>query len=118
MKKFILIVAILMVILSCEKREDKQVKYIATDATSAYTISYRNAAGEIITRNIAAQSKTDRWIQTFTAEQGQIVYLSGIYKDIESGLKLMILVDGKVYKQGSSSGDTVNYLTVSGVVPY
>jgi len=114
----ILTVLGLFICSACGKREEKNLKYIATDATSAYKISYRNQAGELITETIFANSKEDEWIYSYIATQGDIVYVSGSYKDITSSLKIMILVDGTVYKQGSSIGDTINYVTVSGVVPY
>ena len=65
-----------------------------------------------------ASSMQDQWSYSFIADQGDIVFVSGNYKDINSGLNIRILVDGKVYKQGSSIGDTVKFVTVSGVVPY
>lgn len=113
----ILVVAAILQI-SCEVREDKNVKYIATEATSEFSLAYRNEAGELITVNVEANSATDRWEYSFIAEQGEIVYASGNYKDISSALKIMILIDGKVFKQASSRSDTVRYVTVSGVIPY
>lgn len=119
MKKSIFLIAILALLFaSCEKRENKQVKYVATDANSAFTIQYRDAGGDLQNETVAAESAQDKWQKSFVAEQGEIVYLSGKYTDPESSLKLIIYVDGKVYKQGSSVGDTVKYLTVSGTVPY
>ena len=118
MKKIIIIFLSIILFAACEKRSDKMVKYIATDATADYSITYRNATGELISENIPAQSKEDQWNHSFAAEEGQIVYLSGIYQDITSSLKLMITIDGKIYKQTASTGDTVSYLVVSGTVPY
>ncbi|MFP4470493.1 MAG: hypothetical protein ACOCX8_00015 [Bacteroidota bacterium] len=118
MKKIIILFISVLFLTSCEKPTDKMVKYIATDATAEYSITYRNAYGEIISENIAAQSREDQWTHSFAAEEGQILYLSGIYGDITSSLKLMIMIDGKIYKQAQSIGDTVRYLVVSGTVPY
>ena len=120
MKSKLIILAILSIFIfsSCEKREDKKVEYRATNAISDYQISYRMPSGELKTETIEATSQQDEWAYSFVAEQGEIVYVSGNYKDINSGLNIRILVDGKVYKQGSSIGDTIRYVTVSGVVPY
>jgi hypothetical protein len=120
MKSKLIIIAILgiFVFSSCEKREEKSVKYIATNAISDYNISYRLPSGELKTETISASSMQDQWTYSFIAEQGDIVYVSGNYKDINSGLNIRILIDNKVYKQGSSIGDTVRFVTVSGVVPY
>ncbi len=118
MKKIIIIFISIILFAACEKRTDKMVKYIATDATADYSLTYRNAAGELISENITAESKEDQWTHSFAAEEGQIVYLSGIYQDITSSLKLMVMIDGKIYKQAASIGDTVSYLVVSCTVPY
>ncbi len=119
MKNIIIFFIISIFALSaCEKREDKMVKYVATDATSDYTINYRDESGTLQSKTISAKSAQDKWNYSFMLEQGEIVYLSGKYKDITSALKLIIYVDGKVYKQSNSVGDTLKYLTVSGVVPY
>jgi uncharacterized lipoprotein YehR (DUF1307 family) len=115
---FIVLIIALVALSACEKREDKMVKYQATGATSDFTISYRDMEGVLQSQTINAQSTQDKWDYSFMSEQGQIVYLSGKYADIQSSLTLIIYVDGKVYKQGSSIGDTLKYLTVSGVVPY
>jgi hypothetical protein len=106
-----------MMLFSCEKQEDKKVEYIATNAVSDFHLSYLMPSGELKSETITAGSMQDKWNYSFVAQQGDIVYISGKYKDINSGLKLIILIDGKVYKQAYTEGDTVNFVTVSGVVP-
>ncbi len=114
----IVFILALVALTACEKREDKMVKYMATGATADFILSYRDKEGTLQNQTVNAQSSQDSWDYSFMSEQGQIVYLSGKYEDIQSSLTLIIYVDGKVYKQGSSIGDTLKYLTVSGVVPY
>ncbi len=114
----LMIAAFALFFSSCEKHGDVSVKYIATEAIDDYEITWRNEKGELKTEIVAAQSVQDRWEYNFTAREGEIVYISGKYKNINSSLRLMIVVDGKVYKQGFSAGDTLKYLTVSGVLPY
>ena len=114
---FILSVVSLLMLFSCEKQEDVAVKYIATNAVSEFHLSYRLPSGELKAETITASSMQDKWSYSFTAQQDDIVYLSGNYKDINSGLKLLILMDGKVYKQASTVGDTINFVIVSGTVP-
>jgi enterochelin esterase-like enzyme len=119
MKNTLLIIIIgLITFTACEKREDKMIKYVATDAVSNYSLKYRDANGILQTVSVEAESAQDTWSISQVVEQGDIVYLSGKYQDVNSALKLIIYVDGKIYKQSNSIGDTLKYLTVSGVVPY
>ncbi len=114
---FFISAVVIMMLFSCEKQEDKKVEYIATNAVSDFHLSYLMPSGELKSETITAGSMQDKWNYSFVAQQGDIVYISGKYKDINSGLKLIILIDGKVYKQAYTEGDTVNFVTVSGVVP-
>ena len=94
------------------------VKYVATDAVSNFTLNFRDAAGILQSEKVQAESALDKWNYSFVVEQGEIVYLSGKYEDVNSSLKLIVYIDGKIYKQSSSIGDTLKYLIVSGVIPY
>lgn len=119
MKNSIVILAILSTFLiSCNKTAPVPITYQASDAISAFTVKYIDADGNLQTTQVNPQSAQDVWQFSFTGEQGDIIYLSGKYTDSYSALKLMIKIDGKVYKQASNEGDTLHYLTVSGVVPF
>jgi len=118
MKKIIYILPLIMILFSCEKSSEKQVSYIITKSVSGFDVNYRNADGTLIQDHIISESAQDRWQYSYTAEQGDIVFVSAIYKDITSAITVQILIDGKVYKQGSSSQDTVRFVTVSGTVPF
>jgi len=118
MKRIVIIILGLLSLASCEKQKEVVVKYLTADASSSYTVTYRNGDGELKTEEMEAVSAQDEWSFSFQAEEGDIVYLSAIYKDITSGIKVAILVDGKVYKQASSLYDTISYVIVSGTVPF
>ena len=119
MKKLILIsIGIIFFASACQQENQVKVKYIVTDAVSAYNLQYLDAQGELINDAVYPESAQDQWHFEYMADEGDIVYVSGNYKDINSALKIMILLDGKVYKQASNEGDTLKYLTVSGTVPY
>jgi hypothetical protein len=118
MKRITPIILILFSLFSCEKSSDVTVKYLATDAISPYTVTYRVASGDLVTEEVAAASAQDEWSYSFIASEGEIVYLSANYKEITSGIKVMILIDGKIYKQASSQYDTIKYIIVSGTIPY
>ena len=118
MKKVILVILVVFTLNACEKRADIPVRYLATDAVSDFTVTYRNSSGSLITEEVNVASTEDEWNFYFKAKKGDIVYLSAIYKDITSGIKLAILVDGKIYKQASSQYDTIKYVIVSGTIPY
>lgn len=119
MKIYILFLLLIpLVLTNCNKTSQKKVTYLATEAVSAYNLQYLNDQNELITTSVEPQSALDTWKYEFLSDEGEIVYINGSYKDINSALKIQLLVDGKVYKQGATQGDTLRYLVVSGVVPY
>jgi len=118
MKRIIYFLPLLLLVFSCEKSQEKQISYIISQSVSGFDVNYRVADGTLVKEHIETASAQDKWQYSFTADQGDIVFVSAIYKDISSAINVQILIDGKVYKQGSSSQDTVKYVTVSGTVPY
>ncbi len=118
MKKILYIIPLIFILFSCQKSKEKQVSYIITKSISGFDVNYRVADGSLVKQSIETASAQDRWQYLFTAEEGDIVFVSAIYTDISSAINVQILIDGKVYKQGSSSQDTVRYVTVSGTVPF
>jgi hypothetical protein len=117
-KKIIFLLLTGMVFYSCTKNQQVKVTYETTGAISAYNLYYQEGDGTLKQTTVEPQSAQDKWTYSFTGEQGDIVYVSGNYKDPNSALKMLIKVDGKIYKQGSNEGDTIRFLTVSGVVPF
>lgn len=113
---FLLSVGLFMT--SCEQSADTKITYVATDAISAYNLQFMTDQGGLQSETINPESAQDQWKYEYLAEEGDIVYVSGNYNDLQSALKIMILINGKVYKQASNEGDTLKYLTVSGTVPY
>ena len=75
-KHILIIILGIYILTSCEKREEKSVKYIATNAISDYTLSYRLPSGELAKETVSASSLQDQWTYSFMAEQGDIVYVS------------------------------------------
>jgi len=118
MKKLISFTLILIVLAACHKPYQKKVTYIATGAVSAYNLQYLDDQNELVNTEVIPQSAQDIWKYEFMSDQGEIVYINGDYKDINSALKIQLLIDGKVYKQAETTGDTIKVLVVSGVVPY
>jgi len=119
MKRSIALITLIVLILtSCTKNTEVEVTYEATGAISEYILYYRDAGGVVQNEVVKPESAQDIWKINFTGEQGDIVYLSGKYSDPNSALKLMIKVDGKVYKQASNEGETLKFLTVSGTIPF
>jgi len=120
MKPLLIPITLILILIftSCQDYNDVTVTYRASKASSPYSLTYVNETGNLIKQEVPSASEEDQWEYHFEARQGDIVYLSGKYGDISSGLSLMILIDGKTYKQASSQHDTVKYLIVSGTVPY
>ena len=107
-----------MATVACEQNNSVKVVYYITDSDSGFEVNYNNENGELINENIVTQSESDVWTYEFIGEKGDIVFVSAIYYDSESKLKVQIRMDGKVYKEGYSKHDTTGYLVVSGTVPY
>ena len=118
MKRLLYIIPILFVLVSCQKDREKKVTYLVTKAISGFDVNYRTADGNLLSEHIETSSAQDEWRYGFTAEEGDIVFVSAIYDDMASSITVQILIDGKVYKQGSSVQDTIKYVTVSGTVPF
>jgi len=119
MKKLILFVLVITAFLvSCQKEELKQVVYRITNSASGFSVSYLASDGSLQTENITTGSAADTWTYSYEAEKGAIVFVSASYKDINSAVKVQVLIEGKIYKEGSSIADTTNFVTVSGTIPY
>jgi hypothetical protein len=112
--------AIVMVIglLSCEKQKEYNVQYRISEAISGFDVNYRDGEGILQQESIDTQSGEDTWRFNFEALEGDILFVSARYKDPESAIRVEVLLDGKVFKQGSSTNDTTKYVTVSGTVPF
>ena len=118
MKKFILISFVTLMWLGCERENDRiPVTYLASNAYSETEITYRNGDGQLVTEWMPFESVEDRWAIDMDLKPGDIVYISARYQDSLSSVKLRILIDGKVYKEGSSINEPGKYLVVSGTVP-
>ena len=104
--------------LSCSKSDDHTVNYRISGSTSVFFLRYLDEKGEIVSDTLAAVSPEDSWSYAFSAGEGDLIFVSANYKDINSALRVQVLIDGKVYKQAYSKYDTVSILTVSGTVPF
>lgn len=118
MRRVVYIIPLLFLMLACNKAEEKKVTYLISRSVSGFDVNYRNADGLVVKEKVISESAEDQWSYNFIAEEGDIVFVSAIYKDISSAINVQVIIDGKVYKQGSSKQDTVNYVTVSGTVPF
>ncbi len=118
MKKIFLLMGVLYLFSSCSDTSQVSVTYTASGSVSAYDLEYIDQSGELISIKVNPESAQDSWSVSYFADKGDIVYLSGYYKNVNSSLDLMILLDGKTHKQATSVGDTLSYLTLSGTIPY
>lgn len=119
MKKLIYISIVLLLFVSCTKDNEKvKVMYRVSNAYAETDVSYMDVDGQLIKENLVFDSGEDIWTYSMEQLHGEIIYLSAVYQDSASSVNLEILVDGKVYKQGSSNNEPQKYLTVSGTIPY
>jgi hypothetical protein len=118
--KTILITTILLstLLLSCEKTEKLNVTYMISEVDSGFEVNYRDESGNMINQSVDTESMMDVWTFVFKAEPGHLVFVSARYHDIHSSILVRILIDGKVYKQSATKGDTLSFVTVSGTVPF
>ena len=119
MKKYFLLILVILLISACEKfDEEKQVSYLISDCESGFNVTYSDENGTLIKKDVITSSAEDKWTYSFESKKGEIIYISAIYKDINSEINVQILVDDKLFKQASSKYDTLNFVTVSGTIPY
>lgn len=119
MKKTVILSLFLLLLFSCEKEDESvQVIYKVSNAYSSTTINYRDVSGSIITESVNFASGQDIWQYNFETVRGEIIYLSAQYADSSSSVNLQILIDGKVFKEGSSNNEPEKFVTVSGSIPY
>ena len=114
----IVIILLFIMLSSCEKEQKKDVVYQVSNNTTGFLVHYRNSGGTLIKTDIDVESKEDMWQYKFEADQGDIVFVSALYNNPADAIKIQVLINGKVYKQGSSIYDTLNFVTVSGTVPF
>lgn len=117
-KAFYISIILLLSLTGCEKDSKHPVMYRITESDSGYDVNYRDGDGVLQSEEVITQSAEDVWSYSFEALEGDIVFVSAIYKDLNSAIKVQVFIDGKIYKEGSSVGDTTSYVVVSGTVPY
>jgi hypothetical protein len=119
MKKFIYIFVLVFLVMACDKDEQSvHVTYRLSNSISDTDLFYRNIDGQIVKETVLIEGEEDVWTKPLEMNNGDIVYLSAIYYDSISSVKIQILVDGKVYKEASSNMVSEKYVTISGTVPY
>lgn len=115
----ILLFFVILFVAACEPNDDEhRVTYRISDNESGFSVSYRDEQGDIQRKSVDVSSAEDIWTYAFTGTEGDIVYVSANYKDPETGINVEILLNGKVFLQESSLYDTLNFVTVSGSIPY
>lgn len=119
MKRLLNLAISLMILSGCEiDRESVPVVYKVSGAVSAVSIEFRDQDGNLQHDSLFFTSTADIWQTSVENRRGEIVYLSGSYADTTGSVKLMILLDGKIYKQASSMYEPGKVIVVSGSIPY
>lgn len=118
MKKLVFFTVVLLLMPGCAKYTRKRITYRASRTLFPVTLTYRDNNGILVADTFQPVGEQDIWLKNVMMNEGDIVYLAGKYNNIENSVLLEVLIDGKIYKQNSSKGDTVNYVIVSGTIPY
>jgi hypothetical protein len=119
MKRILAFVFFLFLFSACEVEKEKiTVSYRVSNAYADTEVSYRNSDAQIITELVSFQSAEDVWAYDMELRKGDIVYLAARYEDSASSVRLQILMDGKVFKEGSNNNEPGKYLILSGSIPF
>ena len=113
----LLLVIFASTLTSCQKQNTVSVKYLISKASSTYDLQYRDQNGSLPDIEVNPNSGEDTWEYDFISDEGEVVYISTKYYDVNSSINIQILIDGKVFKQTEEIGDPLKYIVVSGVVP-
>ncbi|HNS17855.1 MAG TPA: hypothetical protein PKI34_08545 [Bacteroidales bacterium] len=119
--RHLLVLSILAIIplISCNKAiQEVTITYSITDSDSGFDVRYRNDEGNVVFEKVSTDSESDVWKYTFEADPGEILFISANYYDVNSKIKVRIMLDGKIFREASSRYDTSNFVVVSGTVPY
>jgi len=130
MKKIYLLIAIIGIIASsCQKDADpKNIDYMITGLADPYNIVYLDAEGNSVAEKITPDGLSDKWVKSFSMDEGTPVYLYIKFtEDISSNMSFSmgIIIDGKYYKQAkhfdkesSATGTLIFEVKRSGIVPF
>jgi len=129
MKKIYFIIVILGIIASsCQKEADpKTVDYMITGLADPYSIVYLDADGNSVAETITPDGLSNKWVKSFSMEEGTHVYLYIKFtEDISSSkFSMGIIIDGKYYKQAKHfdeesivAGTLIFEVKRSGIVPF
>jgi len=130
MKKIYLIIAIIGIIASsCQKENDPQtIDYMITGLADPYSIVYLDSEGNSISETVTPNGLSDKWVKTFSMDEGTPVYLYIKFtEDISSNtsFSMGILIDRKYYKQAkhfdkesNATGNLIFEVKRSGIVPF
>jgi hypothetical protein len=119
MKRILYVLLLVLLFSACNKEDETIiVQYKASNGYSNTQIKYRNAEGVLVSENINFVGGEDIWTYSFDGKKGDIVFVSARYYDSNSSITLQILLDGKVFKEGTSNNETDEILTISGTIPY
>jgi hypothetical protein len=106
-------------LIACDQAvEEVAVTYMVTDSDSGFDVRYRNTDGELVSEKVTTDSETDVWKYVFEADPGEIVFISANYYDVNSKIRVQIMLDGKIFREASSRYDTTDFVVVSGTVPW
>lgn len=119
MKRIVYISLLLFFFSACNKEDEAiVVQYKASNGYSETQIKYRDADGVLVSKNIIFAGSEDVWTYSYDGKKGDIVFISAQYYDPSSSIALQILLDGKIFKEGTNNNEANKILTISGTIPY
>ncbi len=125
MKKIIILSFVILILQGCSKEyENITVSYRITGLAKPYIVAYINENGETIQKEVKPENNKV-WNYTFTARQGDMVYLYARFNDIgveRNDFYFRILTDNKIFRDAygydKKISDSTFWVRRSGVIPY
>jgi hypothetical protein len=130
LKKFTqgIIVALSVLVISCEKGDNDQVKvtYLIKEIGQEFEVSYINENGQTITESVS-DTISSLWTYTFFTNKGDIIYMHSWFGEQVDPTKFQfrILLDGTIFrdaynydKDWGTTGKQQYSITRQGTVPF
>jgi hypothetical protein len=100
---YLYILVLFVIFTSCDSLSSSEVKYVVECNPSGFDVTYQNSSGGTAQQKIISSS----WRHTFTASNGDFVYVSAQAMNENTVISTKIYYKNKLFKSTTSYGDYV-----------